>query len=413
MATPNEPGADLFVPQPVELQRPAPGSTIYFPNGTRLPVEWVPTGVGEVYIRIEQEYGIAQMCRVLDDGYFEIDVDTLGFGADPEKMAITVERWTRNSVRRKGNLIDLASKTDVSFEGHYFNIGNRDPIEPANRCQEAQGQEPLQPGEYWGRIAAPGYESTVSGFSYCTMNYIDGLDAMVKVEVGPKESLSAVLNMTDQSASLSAVERCSDPFGTCIIGSDKFVDNDVPEFISIFNPTEDPMTRYLIIDATTPPDTDPGPNLDAGLFTLDITREVLTEPPMYDTCAEANAGTVITKGNYYAEFTAFGGLLNPGTGGCTGTSLPGPEGMVGVELQPGQTLDIGVQTTGADVGIYLLRDCTDPFSTPTGVCSDVDLGEDQTENLTYTNNSGNVERLTLVIDSKSGLQPYFLAVNIF
>jgi hypothetical protein len=381
-------------------------------------VEWVPTGIGEVYIRVAQEFGLAQICRVIDDGYYEIDVDTLGFGAELEEMRITLERWTRSSVRRKGNLVDLASVTNVSFNGVYFNIGNRDPIRPANGCEEAQGQPPLDAGEYWGRIAEPAYQDSVPSpppdFVHpCTGLPVDGLDAIVKVEVGPKESVSAVLNMADQSASLTAVESCSDPYGTCIIGSDKSLDNDFPEFISLFNPTEDPQTRYLVIDATFEPDADPGPNLDNGLFTLDVSREVLTEPPMYDACSEANSQPVITKGNYYAEFTAFSPTLNPGTGGCTGTSMPGPEGMVGVELQPGQTLDVGVQTSGADVGIYLLRDCTDPFSTPTDVCSDVDLGENQVENLAYTNNSGNPERLTLVLDSKSGLQPYFLAINIY
>jgi len=410
---PHEPVSDLFVPQPIELQRPSPSSTIFFPNGTRLPVEWVPTGIGEVYIRIAQEFGTAQMCRVIDDGYYEIDTDTLGFGADPEEMTISVERWTRNSVRRKGNILDLASQTSVSFTGNYFNIGNRDKIEPANRCQEAQGQAPLDAGEYWGRIAAPAYDNSLAGISNCTGEFIDGNDAIVKVEVGPKESVSAVLDMADQSASIYAVERCSDPFGTCVIGSDKSLDNAVPEFISLFNATEDPQTRYLVLDATFPPDTDPGPDLDMGIFTLDISREVLTEPPMYDSCSEANSQAVITAGNYYAEFTAFSPLLNPGTGGCTGTSMPGPEGMVGIELQPGQTLDVGVQTEGADVGIYLLRDCTDPFSTPTDVCSDVDLGFDQTENLSYTNATAAVERLTLVIDSQNGIQPYFLAINVF
>lgn len=410
---PHEPKPDIFVPQLVELQRPAPGEVLYFPNGTRLPIEWVPTGIGETYIRVEQEFGIARVYRVNDDGYWELDIDELGFGEAPETFRIALERWTRNSVRRKGNLIDVASMTDVSFEGNYFNIGNRDPITPADRCAEAQGQAPLGPGAYWGRLAET-YQSSLSGFAPCTNNYIDGLDAIIKVVVGPKESLTAVLNMKDQSASLYALETCGGgAIETCVTGSDKSVDNNFSEFIQLFNPTEDTQTRYLIVDSTFPRDEDPGPDLDTGLFTLDITSDVLTEPEMYDSCTEANQGNVLTAGNYYAEFTAFSATLNPGTGGCTGTSMPGPEGMATIELAPGQTVDIGAQTTGADIGIYLLTNCTDPFSTPAGACSDVDLGVNQQENVSYTNAGAATERLTLVVDSKSGLQPYFLAINIF
>ena len=84
-----------------------------------------------------------------------------------------------------------------------------------------------------------------------------------------------------------------------------------------------------------------------------------------------------------------------------------------MELLAGETLDVGVQTTGADVAVYLLTDCTDAFSVPGTTCSDQDLGQNQQENITYTNGSGNTERLTLVIDSKTGIQPYFMSVQIY
>ncbi len=130
---------------------------------------------------------------------------------------------------------------------------------------------------------------------------------------------------------------------------------------------------------------------------------------MVDTCAEAEPAYSTFPGSYYAEFTAFTDDLNPGLGGCTARSTPGPESMMPIDVGPGQTLTVNVEMAGADPSIYLLYNCNDAFSCPVGA----DLSQGPMESLAYQNTSSSVERLYIVVDSQTGLQPYFMGIDIY
>ena len=117
----------------------------------------------------------------------------------------------------------------------------------------------------------------------------------------------------------------------------------------------------------------------------------------------------IGAGTYYTEFLPYTNVLNPGAGGCTGSSLPGPESMTKVTLEAGQTVSAAVTMPGADPGIYLLYNCTNVFSCPVGA----DNRGDGLEALAYTNGNTVSETLYLVVDSKTRMSPYFLTVDIF
>jgi len=400
----HEDDESLFVTIPVELQRPAMGSMVRVPNGTKLPIEWVPTGDGELYLRVSQRFGIGKLWRLNDDGYFELDIDELGFGDSPEDFTVTLMRWNRSIVRRKGHDLDIAALSFATFDGAYFNIGNREPFDPADDCVEALGQAPLAPGSYWGFNGS--YTDTLDGAACISPDAPPTLakDQVIKVEIGPKQSLTADLTHQTDNTMFYAIDSCG-AYPLCVTGVDELGDVYNTETLQTFNGTEDPITRYIVLD---------GEGREDSIFTFDLRIDQLTEPEGYDSCTESQAAPApLAPGTYYGEFTAWSDTINPGNGGCTGTSLPGPEVFFPIEVPAGTSLNVSVQTTGADIGIYLLRNCADPFSTPTDVCSDVDLGEDQLEALSYTNVSGADEQMTLVIDSKTGLQPYFLAYNIF
>jgi len=401
----HEDASSLFVTIPIELQRPAPGSKIRVPNGSKVPIEWVPTGDGEVYLRVAQKFGIGKIWRLRDDGYFDFDIDELGFGDGSEDFTVTLMRWNRSVVRRKGHDLDVAAVSYVSFDGTYFNVGNRDPFEPADNCTEALGQAALQPGSYWGFNGS--YTNIFEG-SVCTGGDTptNGNDQIIKVEIGPKQSLTADVTHHTDNSMVYLIDSCG-PYPACVpgAGTDELPDVYATETVQSFNGTDDPVTRYLVVDAE---------GQENSIYTLDLRIDQLLAPDGYDSCTESQgAPAPLAPGTYYGEFTAWSNTINPGTGGCTGTSLPGPEVMFPITVPAGTSMSVSVQTEGADIGIYLLRNCADPFSTPTDTCSDVDLGESQQEALSYTNLSGSDESFTLVIDSKTGLQPYFLAYNVF
>jgi hypothetical protein len=402
---------DLFVFQPVNLQRPTPGTLVRSPNGTVVPIEWEPTGDGEVYLRISQRFGIGKLYRLIDDGYFEFDVDDLGFGdSNNEEFTVTLMRWNRDLVQRKGHLIDVAAMSSASFDGSYFNIGNREPFQPApsDTCDVAQGLPALQTGSYWGYNGP--YTDTLDGSACTGGDPTISDDQFLKVVLQPKEALTADYNVYDDNAAIYAIDTCNIAEALCMGGTDDIANRNAGETITLFNPGDAPITRYLVLDGT-----DLDPDVEGSIYTLDVNVTQLVEPDGYDSCTEVDAAPAdMAPGAYYAEVVdPWSATVNPGGGGCTGTSMPGPEVMFPITVPNGTSMNIGIEAEGADLGVYLLRDCGDLFSTPYGACSDVDLGFFQKEYFSYSNTSGADEHFTLVVDSKTELAPFFLYFNIF
>ncbi|MEQ1566478.1 MAG: hypothetical protein ABMA64_12625 [Myxococcota bacterium] len=400
---------DLFVPPPIELISPRPGGFLQFTNGSTAVIEWVPTGVGDVTLVVAPKFGDAKLYWLHDDGYFALPADDLGLTGDIEDLTFILSRWSVNEFDRFGHAIRVQATSDASFSGQLLNIGGRDELELADGCDQSVGSPALTAGQYWGILRTTMSNSLDPNNGCLGTSFYSaaaGPDGFIRLEVEPHHNISVDYNLYTQSASVYLVEDCSDA-NTCFAGSDLYPDPNIHEFVSYFNQTDETKVIYLVLDVT-----------DAGVpdsvFTVDVTDEFLDAPPMYDECLDAEAAAsevppdLLEPGNYYADFVAYTPDLNPGAGGCTGTSLGGPESIAPLEIPPGATLSVSVSMTDGDPGIYLLYNCVDAFSCAAGA----DLSATGLENLVHKNYGAYPERVYLVVDSKAGLGPYFLSISM-
>jgi hypothetical protein len=405
---PYEGTEDLYVSPPIDLISPPAGAHVRFQNGEDLILEWLPTGEGDVTITVVPEVADILIFGVEDDGYHAFDVDTeLGLVEDTEEVTFILSRWNTSELRKYGHVIELTASSDASFTSTYNNIGSRTRINPADKCTEAQGSLPLGTGNYWGFLDA--YENDLDPipvYPQCPLETINsdarGKEALVKIELDPYESVNVDYNtFAPLSAATYLLEECDD-INTCIIAADVSDNANDHEFVNYFNNSDDRQTLYLGLDSS---------DKDNGVFTLDMTVSELADPEMYDVCADAKDPAAVTTGagtwSYFETFTAYTADSNPGAGGCTGTSLGGNEAILVLEIPTMMTASILVTMPGADPGIYLLYDCDNPSFCPVG--SDASLGPE--EKFTYENVSADTERVYLVVDSKSGLQPFFVSVT--
>ena len=178
-----------------------------------------------------------------------------------------------------------------------------------------------------------------------------------------------------------------------------------PERMQYFNATSSTQQLYLVLDGYA---NQTGGTM-LGTFQLDYNVQPLDEPVMHDSCLEAQTSKeTLDAGLYYTEYLPYTNLLNPGAGGCTGTSLSGPESLTRVTVPPGTTMSAVVNMPGGNPGLYLLYNCTNAFSCPVGA----DQRMDGQEALAYTNTGSVPETLYLVVDSRTALQPYFLTIDM-
>jgi len=129
-----------------------------------------------------------------------------------------------------------------------------------------------------------------------------------------------------------------------------------------------------------------------SLFTLDIESTQLISDVLVDTCVEAmNQGSIGT-GSYIGDMSGFSNILD--TGPVGGPDAPGAEGLIQVELQPGQSLDTTVIMAGHDPVLYVLYNCAVAASLATSS----DANSSIEEQILYTNQSAASELVYLVVD---------------
>ncbi|MFT4622467.1 MAG: hypothetical protein ACI8PZ_001123, partial [Myxococcota bacterium] len=271
-------------------------------------------------------------------------------------------------------------------------------------CLEAQGMAAItDSGTYWGRLGGyrndidPGQGNPCTGFG------APGNEGMIALELDPFEIVTVNYRLEIGDASVYLVEDCASG-NSCLAGADATLLGDLESF-QYFNNTDDPQRLYLVLDAYE--NQEGGRAL--GTFELDLAIDQLLDPDMHDSCPAAQMQAVAAgPGTYYTDYLPFTNQLNPGPGGCTASSMSGPESMTKVTLQAGETLVATVTMPGGDPGIYLLYNCTNPFSCPVGA----DARGDAIEAIGYINNTPISETLYLVVDTKFGMLPYFLTLDI-
>jgi hypothetical protein len=410
---------DLYVSRPIEIIQPAMDSHIVFTNGQNVPFEWVPTGEGKVTLGVFTRFTLARMYQLEDDGYFSLDADSLLLSGNTEDLTFVFTRWNESEVIEKGHVVKLVASSDVYFTGEYIQIGARTLVTPADQCAEAEGSFPLESGEWWGFLGGQinGDMNPNNGCLFGGANiYADarGNDAVFRLDVPGHHAVSVDYNVFEESAAVYFLYDCNN-INSCFQGNDTSDQPDVHEYLNYFNPDPEgsaPRSIYLIVDETT---------AKPSVFTLDVTNELLAAPTMYDFCEDAENppdddgdgipnDPPLTSGNYYADFVAYTGDLNPGTGGCTETSLADQESISKITLLTQETLTVSVTMPDGDPGVYLLYNCRDPFQCAVG--SD-EGGQGDTEQIVYQNQTAGSENLYIVVDSKDGgMRPYFMNVSI-
>lgn len=130
-----------------------------------------------------------------------------------------------------------------------------------------------------------------------------------------------------------------------------------------------------------------------------IWRSIGARDPVtvYDTCAEARAGTPVASGNYFGDFTDFANDFRPSPGQCTPWNAAGQDAVIPIDLREADQLEISYRLTSGDASLYLTTDCTDLGECFTG--RDAVLGGG-TESITWVN-EGADQRVYAVLDAFS------------
>ena len=108
-----------------------------FHDGETIPIHWNPSGAGQVYLTIVGGPLFARLYLLEDDGFFELEVDSLGLGMDPIELEFTVSRWDRSLVSIRGNELEIAATSEVSFTRSYHFTAGRTAIEMEDTCKLA------------------------------------------------------------------------------------------------------------------------------------------------------------------------------------------------------------------------------------------------------------------------------------
>ncbi|MEN0061833.1 MAG: hypothetical protein AAGA48_06750 [Myxococcota bacterium] len=387
----------LNISPPIEIISPAAGSFTRFTNDEQFIIEWVPTGESIITLEATSRFGFSRIFRLKDDGLFALDVDSLPWTSLVQDVEFSLKRWNRSEFRRFGHVVDVTAMSEVNFSGQFLNVGAREQLSPANTCQPAEGLLSLPEGGWWST-----FDGLSNGVSICGAG---GADAIYRVDMPPRSLMTVEYTAYGEDGVLGLSTTCPTTANACEDFSDVFNANTMPiglnqpEFVEYFNISDRTESVYVLADTRG--------GGEPNFYTMDVVIDVLGAPTMFNTCGDVQPGNSLQPGVYFVQFTAYSNDLNPGGGGCTNAAAPGGESLVPITVPSGATLTVGIDMPDGDPSIYLLSNCNDAFQCEAG--SDNSLANEET--LSYTN-SGPDQDLFLVIDTKTGQQPYFLSVNI-
>jgi len=369
------------VPDQLILTEPPIMDYSMFEAGKPVEIRWEPGTTGEVYIAV-LNWQEDRLYKVADDGAFDLDLDDLQL-FDGDFVEIRVGRWGVAEFDHGGHELTVHYQRDQKIFGAYHDFEGRSEITPPNTCAEATAHPALEPGNYWGDLGplsntqGPGLVNSCTGFPAI------GADGVYTIEVQNEEILDITYQLPQGDASIYLLRTCGNP-QSCVTGADTWVGiGSQAETLSYHNQSGQTETLTLVLDAAV---------WTNSLFTLDIESTQLIPNVLVDTCLEAMSQGSIGTGNYVGDLNGFSNILDPGPFG--GPDATGPEGLVQIELQPGESLDAAVNMPGHDPVLYVLYNCTVAAS----LAASSDANSSADEQIVYTNQSPASELVYLVVD---------------
>jgi len=270
-------------------------------------------------------------------------------------------------------------------------------LDTPDDCADATLFAPMAPGLYYGDLR-PNTDSLDVADGFCTtgVHASPGADGVVPVLVRSGEILHATVSMPGHDPVLYLLDSC-DTGATCADAVDASAGP--TEQLNYRNATSAPQTLFLVIDGYS----------DTGIFSLELATEATGVLIPGDTCDDALGMMGVEPGLYAGDIGAFHDDLDPGPGGCTGYSADAQDGIVPIDLEPGQTVDLTYSSEYGDGSLYLLSDCSDESTCLVGVDTVGPPGND--EHLSYTNDTSAAQTVYAVLDGYGSASSFVLRVD--
>ena len=372
------------------------------PSERSVELTWTADSSSELYLRFDD--GVSTyLVKTDDDGSYDIDFDLLGMTSDGF-VNISMLRVVAANLEVNGQDIEVTSlvRQDVYAKLTSQEIVDNPP-DLGDTCDTIGDAITTGEHAFGGQIDTTWNDDVNITCALGDVNQdgvVDendsygslGVDAWVAVELDSNETVAATYTLGAADGVLYITDTCSNT-PNCLELSD--VGGNVPEKIFYTN-TGDKATFYIGLDLWEPEDGSAPTSLPEA-YLLDMWVGTMTEAPMVDTCDEATAAAPVTTGTYYHTGT-FAGFNNDldSEGAWTGYAHVGPDSLIPVTLEDGETLEASLTFTQNDAVLYLIPDCSSA-SGDVSAAADATLGG-QEEAISYTNASGAAETLYIGFD---------------